>query len=114
MPKEQKKKISERIRIIRECGIEISPACEEVTIFEAKLAYSQGKLEGTIEHCAEPKCPECNLAAYNRGRQDLAEEVVDKFEEWFECNHHPAERCNCEEWLDDKKQEVLSLIKKKI
>lgn len=29
-----------------------------------------------IEHCDEPDCPECNLVAYNKGRQDALEEAI--------------------------------------
>jgi flagellar biosynthesis/type III secretory pathway protein FliH len=38
-------------------------------------AFQKGKEEGTVEHCDEPNCPECNLVAYNKGRSQILEEV---------------------------------------
>lgn len=31
---------------------------------------SQSKAETQIEHCSEKDCPECNLVAYNKGKED--------------------------------------------
>lgn len=33
-----------------------------------------------IEHCAEPNCPECNLAAYKKGKEDEHERILAAYE----------------------------------
>ncbi len=46
--------------------------------------------ENQKEHCSEPECPECNLSAYNKGKEDVkaqilakAREILDKEEEMY-------------------------------
>lgn len=34
---------------------------------------------GLVEHCAEPSCPECNMAAYKAGQEAERERLVNEF-----------------------------------
>lgn len=49
---------------------------------------SQAKAETQIEHCSEPNCPECNLVAYNKGKEDgkaeTIKECVEKIKKEYE------------------------------
>lgn len=38
------------------------------------------------EHCNEPNCPECNLVAYEKGKQDTLQAVKEMVEEQKEHN----------------------------
>lgn len=46
----------------------------EKTRAEHKVFIRQ-LLAKNIEHCSEPECPECNVAAYEAGRKAVVEEI---------------------------------------
>lgn len=41
-----------------------------------------------IEHCDTPECPECDIKAYNRGKQDTLSYVVEKVGEIHNALHN--------------------------
>lgn len=43
------------------------------------LIFSKQKEE--IEHCDVPECPECNIKAYNKGKEDAKEEIIKMVQE---------------------------------
>lgn len=40
------------------------------------ISFIRQLLAKNIEHCSEPECPECNVAAYEAGRKAVVEELL--------------------------------------
>jgi len=59
--------------------------------------------EVIVEHCDEPNCPECNLVAYNKGREDILNRIEEDIE---------LLGINGDVWEDNYKENLLNNLHK--
>ena len=84
-------------------------ACDyDITQLEAEIEKAR-----EVEHCTEPECPECKIAAYNKGKADFCSSLEEKILALKKGNHHDHEEDIWNNGHDTALDTVINIIRKK-